>query len=104
MLNRNTITLERISPEVIYLRPPEKLVIEMKVTGRYGRIEWRKNNGESLSTQPQHFSNYDEIFARGETTNDDIGLYEVELVPSDPITQLFVPQGDLEFFVISPGI
>ena len=93
-----TISLERVSPEVILLRPPEKLVIEIKATGRYRRIVWHKN-GFLL---PHQFPNYNEILVYGTTTQDDLGLYEVSLFPVNPI-QRTVPN-ELDFLIVPPGM
>ena len=98
----NTILLERVSPEVIFLHPPKKLVIEIKATGRYRSIQWHKN-GFLLTIQPQQFPKYNEILIYGTTTQDDLGLYEVGLVPANPVFQRIVPY-ELDFLIVSPGI
>ena len=97
----STLFLEKVSPEVIFLRPPEKLVIEIKATGRYRNIWWFKN-GLPLTIQPQQFPNYNEILVYGTTTQNDLGLYEVTLYPANPVLQLLVPV-ELDFIVVSPG-
>ena len=96
----STVFLEKVSPEVIFLRPPEKLVVEIKATGRYWNIRWHKN-GLPLTIQPQQFPNYNEILVYGTTTQDDLGLYEVVL-HANPITQRNVPQ-ELDFLVVPSG-
>ena len=105
--NVNAAFLENISlaaPEIIFVRPPEKLVIEVKASGRYQRISWLRNV-ETLSSStpqdPQEFSNHYEIFVHGETTEDDLGLYEVSLFQYDITSQLQIPT-DIDFIVISP--
>ena len=99
-LQFSTVYLEMISPGVIHLRPPDKLVIEISVTGRYADILWEKD-GEPLIDPP--LANYDEILVIGETATDDFGLYQV-LVHSPPFTtQLLVPS-TLTFIVTSPGL
>ena len=95
----NTILLERVSPEVIFLRPPEKLVIEIKATGRYRRILWQKNG----LVLPQEFPNHNEILVYGTTTQDDLGLYEVSLFPANPAFQRSVPN-ELDFSIVLPGM
>ena len=99
---RSTLFIERVSPEVIYLRLPEKLVIEVKATGRYSFIRWVKN-GEGLDVQPQQFSNYNEILVYGTTTHEDFGLYEVSLRAASLTTQRNVPS-ELDFSVVPPGM
>ncbi len=43
IISGTTIRIERISPEVIFLRPPEKLVIELRVSGNYEVLFWYKD-------------------------------------------------------------
>ena len=97
----STVFLERVSPEVIFIRPPEKLVIELKAIGRYSLIRWQKNL-LPLTIQPQQFPNYNEILVHGTTTQDDLGLYEVTLRAASPLTQRNVPT-ELDFMVATPG-
>ena len=79
--------LERVSPRVIVLSPPEKLVLETRASGGYRQFDWTKNENEFTLTQGrpftvtlQEFSNFFEIFVREPTTADDLAVYEVELV------------------------
>ena len=98
----STVFLERISPEVIFLRPPEELVIKVKSTGRVLVVQWVVNAVRIPDSVLEGFANHREIYFRKETTSSDIGLYEVSVLP-DPITgQLIYPFG-LEFIVTSPG-
>ena len=39
----DTLTISRVSPEAIILRPPEKLVIEVDATGQNELIVWSRN-------------------------------------------------------------
>ena len=81
--------LERISPQVIVLSPPEKLVIETRASGGYRQFDWTRNgNAFRLAGTPgmssfivtlQEFSNFFEIFVREPTNASDLGVYEVEL-------------------------
>ena len=103
----NTISLENISsadPDVIFVRPSEKLVIEVKATGRYQRIFWRRNAMQLVSSMPQdpqEFSNHYEIYVVGEATVGDIGLYEVSLIAHDVSNQQRIPTS-ISFIVVSP--
>ena len=83
--------LERISLQVIVLDPPEKLVLETRASGGYSQLEWNRNgnpfrtaeNTGSLSPfiiTLQEFPNFFEIFVRDNTTANDLGVYEVELI------------------------
>ena len=79
--------LERVSPQVIVLSPPEKLVIETRSSGGYRQFDWTKN-GNPFTLDPnmpftvtiQEFPSFFEIFVRELTTADDLGVYEVDLV------------------------
>ena len=93
--------LERISPRVIVLDPPEKLVIETRASGRYSQFEWSRNGSPFMPGSGgfpitlQEFPNFFEIFVREPTTANDLGVYEVELVLGTGQTQ--VPE--IEFAV-----
>ena len=100
-MNRNTIFLERVSPEVIFLRPPEKLVIEVMITGQYQDIQWQLN-AVSQTVTPEEYPNFNEIYVKSTTQDTDLGLYEILAFPTDPIRQLISP-GELDIFVIAPG-
>lgn len=96
----STLILERVSPEVIFLRPPEKLVIEVKASGRYRNIQWLINGNLPTNFIPADYPNYNEILVRGTTDINDVGLYEVSPRPLSPF-QLVSPE--LDFIVIVPG-
>ena len=79
--------LERISPRVIFLDPPEKLVIETRASGGYWQFDWERNSNPFTLAQAQPFTvtlqefpNFFEIFVREPTTANDLGVYEVDLV------------------------
>ena len=82
--------LERVSPQVIVLDPPEKLVIETRASGTYQMFDWQRNGNafRTISNQGpspfivtlQEFSNFFEIFVRDNTTANDLGVYEVDLI------------------------
>ena len=78
--------LERVSPRVIVLDPPEKLVIETRASGGYRQFDWVKNGnpftlaeGQPFTVTLQEFTNFFEIFVREPTTANDMGVYEVDL-------------------------
>ena len=80
------VMLERISPRVIVLDPPEKLVLETRASGGYRQLEWTKNANPFTTTQGQPFTvtihefpNFFEIFVREPTSTNDVGVYEVDL-------------------------
>jgi len=59
-------TLERVSPQIIVLNPPEKLVIETRASGGYQHHDWIRNGNPFGSSgflvTPQEFPNFVEIF------------------------------------------
>ena len=82
--------LERVSPRVIVLDPPEKLVIETRASGGYGQFDWNRN-GVPFGTSPfivtlQNFPNFFEIYVREPTNANDLGVYEVEAGPEIDFT------------------
>ena len=95
--------LERISSQVIVLDPPEKLVIETRASGGYRQFDWTRN-GEAFTTMPgqpftvtlQEFPNFFEIFVREPTTVNDLGVYEVDLIPNSG------PQSPEVDFTVTP--
>ena len=79
--------LKRVSPRVIVLDPPEKLVIETRASGGYRQFDWTRNShpfdlrpGQPFTVTLQEFPNFFEIFVRDPTTTNDLGVYEVDLV------------------------
>jgi len=98
-----TNNLERISPQVIVLNPPEKLVIETKSSGGYQHYDWVRNGDPvatgSFAATLAEFPNFFEIFVREPTTMDDLGVYEVHLQIAVGQTQI----PDVEFFVTRYG-
>ena len=91
--------LERVSPRVIVLNPPEKLVIETRASGGYRQFDWVRNGnaftlapGQPFTITLQEFSNFFEIFVREPTTANDLGVYEVDLIPN--AGQVQIPEVD----------
>ena len=78
--------LERISPQVIVLDPPEKLIIETRASGGYSQFEWMRNgNPFQVASGPfpislEEFPNFFEIFVRDNTTVNDLAEYNVDLL------------------------
>ena len=79
------LTLERVSPSSIVLTPPEKLVLEVKATGRYNYIKWTKNGNSAGSDDfpvtSDNIFHFGEVFVQNETTLDDLQVYGAELIP-----------------------
>ena len=85
-------TLERISPRVIALNPPEKLVIETRSSGSYQHYDWLRNgnpiNSPEFPVTVAEFPNFFEIFVREPTTMDDLGVFQAELTIAAGQTQI----------------
>ena len=86
LLCTGDVMLERVSPRVIVLDSPEKLVLETRASGGYRQLDWSKNGnaftlaeGQPFTVTLQEFSNFFEIFVRDNTTTNDLGVYEVDL-------------------------
>ena len=94
---------------MIPLIPPNKLVIEVKASGRYREITWTKDGlpfgnancqtGVFDVDAPNELPNFSEIFVRGETTARDLGSYTVQLTAFDEKTQTKDPHR-IEFQVV----
>ena len=98
-ISYNTISPMSLSPPAILLQPPKKLVIEVKVIGRYSRIIWHRNG----TTIPQSsLSNFNELYVVEETSTSDFGYYQVIPATSPPGVQIVQPSL-LNFVVTSPG-
>ena len=105
----STIRIERVSPEVIILRPPEKLVIEVRVSGDYEVLFWNKGGTNQPIPQlmePQELPNFYEIFVRDITTVEDLGLYIVTPFFKHGTEDLYtlIPSGGVDFAMILPGM
>jgi len=98
-----TNTLERVSPRVIVLNPPEKLVIETRASGGYQHYDWLRNgntyNQGSFFVTVGEFPNFFEIFVREPTDMDDLGVYVADLQITPGQTQI----PDVQFVVTEYG-
>ena len=110
IISGNTIRIERVSPEVVILRPPKKLVIEVRVSGDYEVLFWHKETINGFipgQMRPQEFPNYFETFVRGNTTADDEEFYIVQPQFKPGTNQMgyvVEPTGGVDFGVIAPGM
>ena len=90
VLYTGAVMFERVSPRVIVLRPPEKLVIEIRASGGYGQLDWARNQNpfgsSSFTVTLQEFPNFFEIFVREPTNPSDVGVYEAEAGPEIDFT------------------
>ena len=70
----------RVSPPVIFLVPPEKLVLEVSASGGYSNIVWSRDGNALGGAAPallSEFTYFFEIFVREPTTTSDLGVYDV---------------------------
>ncbi len=80
------MSFEPVSPTAIFIRPPEKLVLEVRATGGYRLIEWTRN--EILQGFPgflppaESFVHFSKIYVVENTSMEDLGVYDVLLNPS----------------------
>ena len=96
---------ERLSPQVIVLNPPEKLVLEARASGGYRQVEWTRNGNRFTGVQsqpftvtaPDEFPNFFEIFVREPTSTNDLGVYDVDFFVNTGQTQ--APEPD---FAVTP--
>ena len=98
-----TNTLERVSPQVIVLNPPEKLVIETRSSGGYQHYDWTRNGNElgsvGFPATATEFSNFFEIFVREPTGEDDLAVFQADLQIAPGQSQA----PDVEFVVTRYG-
>ena len=100
----STIHFERVSSEVIILRPPEKLVIEVRVSGDYEVLFWNKGTANQAIPglmEPQELPNFYETFVRDNTTDEDVGIYRVtpQFKPGTAGLYTLIPSGGVDFAV-----
>ena len=95
-----------MSPSIIILRPPEKLVLEITPSGRYFFPSWTRNGisfGASgfENTLSQGIVGFGDIYYSDSTAEEDLALYEVFLNPVPSSGQ--APSDRITFTVIAPG-
>jgi len=101
-----TLLIERVSPEVIILRPPNRLVIEVRATGDYDRLQWTKETASFIvgSHFPNEYPNYFEMYVKDSTTASDEGIYRCQpVLGSGPLSYTVIPAGGVDFGVIFPS-
>ncbi len=99
--------LSSITPQLIIIEPPERLVIEVQSSGAYDAIIWRRNgagytfNDPDFPISSDRFFYFYEAYVRESTSLDDLGLYEVSLLAASGQDTLGAP--DLFFTVVCYG-
>ena len=93
-------------PDVIIVRPPEKLVLEISNTGRYFFTQWARNGelagipSNGFQAPPESFVHFGEVYYAENTAMEDLGLYEATVEPAPGSGQMSV---DVFFDVILLG-
>jgi hypothetical protein len=78
-------------------------VLEVTTTGRYFSISWSRNRVTAgLPASDQLFVNFGEVYVAESTTLQDLGRYEVVLIPAPNSNQS--ASSIVGFDVISPGM
>ena len=67
---------ERVSPLIVFLTPPEKLVLEVKASGGYDFVNWNRVGDRSFRQSLSELVNFHEVFVRQPTTTSEYGTYE----------------------------
>ena len=95
--------MERISSFVTILHLPDKLVLQIRASGPYQHVQWSRNGQIILGgvdPLPETFSHFGDIYVINNTTMNDLGIYEAQLIllngqPADVISFVAVKQGKL---------
>ncbi len=100
----NTLALQGVSPSTTILRVPEKLVLEVRATGRYDFIDWFRNGNVqgtgNFNPTVQQLPHFNEIYVQVTTSAADLGVYEASLLSFSGLT----PPSRVEFAVVAPGM
>ena len=89
-----------MSPPVVFLTPPEKLVLEVRASGGYDFIAWSRVDDRSFRQNAMtELVNFHEIFVRQPTTTSEHGTYmaQYSMEPGEARI-LVVPTGMLYIF------
>ena len=91
-----------MSPPVVFLTPPEKLVLEVRASGGYDILLWSRVGDSSFSQNPMtELVNFHEVFVRQPTTTSEYGTYRAEYALESGQTRiLVVPTGMLFYSIV----
>ncbi len=101
------LRLDSITPQLIIIEPPERLVIEVQSSGAYDVINWGRNgffyrfNDPNFPISSDRFFYFYEAYVREPTSMDDLGVYEVNVV--NAFGQNTTLASDLFFTVVRYG-
>ena len=89
-----------MSPPVVFLTPPEKLVLEVRASGGYDFISWNRVGDRSFRQSLSELVHFHEVFVRQPTTASEYGTYRAEyLYGVGEARILVVPTGVLSFLI-----
>ena len=93
---------ERVSPSVVFLTPPEKLVLEVRVSGGYDYLLWSRVGDRSFRQNlTTELINFHEVFVRQPTTTSEYGSYRPHYSIEGGETRiLVVPTGMLFYSIV----
>ena len=100
-----TLSVVAVSPSIIILCPPEKLVLEITTSGRYLFTTWSRNgitlgnSGFGISSS-RRVVDFGDVYFSDNTTEEDLAEYEVVLNPASSSDQVL---DGVAFTVIAPG-
>ena len=90
-----------MSPPVVFLTPPEKLVLEVRTRGGYDFIAWARVGDRSFRQNLTELVNFHEIFVRQPTTTSEHGTYmTLYSLEGGAARMLVVPTGTVYFLSI----
>ena len=101
-----TLSVVAVSPSIIILRPPEKLVLEITPFGHYFFTSWSRNGitfGSTgfESTSSRGIVDFGDVYFSDSTTEEDLAEYDVILHPAPNSGQATLDR--VSFTVIGPG-
>ena len=76
------MVIEALSPPIVFLFPPNKLVLEIEASGRYHFIAWFKDSRQIIDSSLFH--HFKEIYLVENTTVDLVGSYFAVLPVREP--------------------
>ena len=102
------MSIEALSPSDIILQPTERLVLEVRASGRYRLLEWRRNGilgffvrDNRFLPNRQNFAHFLEIYFSELVGVSGFGVYDIQLSLEEP-TQM-QPEG-VQFTVTQYGM
>ena len=104
LITGENLTMEVLSPSLMILKPPEKLVLEVQTSGHFFALEWRKDSNYlgSPGFSTTSFTHFSEVYYVENTSAVHMGRYEARLIPFKNSAQM--PPSPIIFDVLLHGI